>query len=188
MPLLRPRNLLLLLALVLAGVLAAIVTVRYRPEPDVAQIVKSLPTGIDVALQHINYTHSEGGVARWKLVADQVEQRSTDRSTSAKDLQLTFFADDGTEQGTLTARQGEVDADYAVVKVQDDVKIVNRNGYTLQTDHLIYRQADRSIRTDAPVKLTNDRLQLDGVGLHLDLASRHLIVLSRVRAVLQPKR
>jgi hypothetical protein len=36
--------------------------------------------------------------------------------------------------------------------------------------------------------LTASGLRLDGVGLHLDLASQRVTVLSEVRAVLQPKR
>jgi LPS export ABC transporter protein LptC len=187
MPTFRSRHLLLLLALALAGVLAVMVALRYRPAAHVADMVKALPTGVDVALQQIDYTHSEGGVARWRLVAGRVEHRTADRLTVVKDLQLTFYAADGAEQGTLTARNGRVDADFSVVEVQDDVEIVSRTGYTLQTERLTYRQSDRSVRTEAPIRLTAAGLRLDGVGLHLDLATQRLRVSSAVRAVVQPK-
>ena len=72
MTLFRPRNLLLLLALLLAGILAAIVASRYRPQAEIRDAAKTLPAGVDVALQDINYTHTEGGVARWRLAARQV--------------------------------------------------------------------------------------------------------------------
>ena len=190
MKLLKPRHLLLLLALILAGALATIVALRYRPALELAEVVKALPSGVDLALQDINYTHSEAGVARWRLVAKQVQHRSEPQGMVVADLQLTFFDAAGIEQGTLTARNGQVDADFSVVEVRGEVQIVSRNGYTLQTEHLTYRQQDRSIRTDAPVRLVSTEMQLDGVGLTLDLATQRLQVHDKVRAVVkaQPRK
>jgi LPS export ABC transporter protein LptC len=185
MTLLKPRHLLLLLALILAGALATIVALRYRPSIQLAEVVKALPSGVDLALQDINYTHSEAGVARWRLVAKQVQHRAEQQGMVVADLHLTFFDAAGIEQGTLTARNGQVTADFSVVEVRGEVQIVSRNGYTLQTDHLTYRQEERSIRTDAPVRLVSTDMQLDGVGLTLDLATQRLQVHDKVRAVVQ---
>ena len=185
MNLLKPRHLLLLLALLLAGALATIVALRYRPSVELAEVVKALPSGVDLALQDINYTHSEAGVARWRLVAKQVQHRSEQQGMVVADLQLTFFDPEGIEQGKLTARNGLVNADFSVVEVRGEVQIVSRNGYTLQTDHLIYHQEDRSIRTDAPVRLVSTMIQLDGIGLTVDLATQRLQVHNKVRAVVQ---
>ncbi|NJC87927.1 MAG: LPS export ABC transporter periplasmic protein LptC [Desulfuromonas sp.] len=135
MILLKPRNLLLLLALILAGVMAAIVLMRYRAPVEVAEVAKVLPTGVDVALQDINYTHTEGGVSRWRLAAKQVEHRAAEKVTALRDLQVTFYDVKGAELGTLKARNGQVDADYSVVEVRDQVDVIS-GGYTLQTDFL----------------------------------------------------
>jgi len=185
MNLLKSRHLLLLLALILAGTLAAIVALRYRPAGQLAEVVKALPSGVDLALQDINYTHSEAGVARWRLVAKQVQHRAEQQGMVVADLQLTFFDPAGVEQGKLTARNGQVNADFSVVEVRGEVQIVSRNGYTLETDHLTYRQEDRSIRTDAPVRLVSTMIQLDGIGLTVDLATQRLQVHDKVRAVVQ---
>jgi LPS export ABC transporter protein LptC len=185
MNLLKSRHLLLLLALILAGTLAAIVALRYRPAGQLAEVVKALPSGVDLALQDINYTHSEAGVARWRLVAKQVQHRAEQQGMVVADLQLTFFDPAGVEQGKLTARNGQVNADFSVVEVRGEVQIVSRNGYTLETDHLTYRQEDRSIRTDAPVRLVSKSMQLDGVGMTVDLATQRLQVHDKVRAVVQ---
>ena len=185
MTLIRPRNLLLVLALLLAAVLATIVMTRQRPSVEVKSAANALPSGVDLALRDINYTHTEGGVARWRLVAKQVQHRSEPQGMVVADLQLTFFDPAGIEQGTLTARNGQVDADFSVVEVRGEVQIVSRNGYTLQTEHLIYRQQDRTIRTDAPVRLVSKEMQLDGVGMTLDLATQRLQVHDKVRAVVK---
>lgn len=182
------RNLLLLLALLLAGAMAIVVAVRYRPPVDVVEVAKSLPAGVDVALQEINYTHSEGGVARWRLVARQVERRANEQVTLLEGLQLTFNDAGGVEQGTLKALRGRVNADFSEVEVHDQVEIVSHSGYTLQTDHLTYRQQDRSLRTDAPVLLTAEGLRVEGVGMHLDVDTRRLQLSAKVRAVMNPER
>jgi LPS export ABC transporter protein LptC len=187
MSLYRPRNLLLLLALTIAVMLAAMVMLRYRPPADVAELARALPKGVGLALEQINYTHAEGGVARWRLVAARVEHHSAEQVTALRDLQLTYFDANGVEQGTLTARNGRADAAFTVIEVRDEVEIISRSGYTLQSEQLTYHQADRSLRTDAPVRLTAAGLRLDGVGLYLDLASQRLQVLSAVRAELHPK-
>jgi LPS export ABC transporter protein LptC len=184
----KPRNLLLLLALLLAGGLAAIVAARYRPAVEVIEVAKSLPTGVDVALQDINYTHTEGGVARWRLVSRQVEHRTDEKVTALRDLHLTFFDKAGVEQGTLRARNGQVNADFSVVEVRDDVEVVNVSGYTLRTTQLTYRQQEHSIRTDAPVSLTAEGLNLDGVGMVVDLETNRIRILGKVHALVEPKR
>lgn len=187
MALLRLRNLLLLLALLVAGVLAAIVWQRYRPAVELVEVVKSLPTGVDVALQEINYTHTEGGVARWRLVAKQVEHRASEKLTALSALELTFYDVKGVEQGTLKARNGQVDANYSEVKVHDEVEIVSASGYTVKTAALTYSQNDRRIRTDAPVTIISGEMRIDGTGLQLDLETRRLLIFGRVHALIAPQ-
>jgi LPS export ABC transporter protein LptC len=186
MSLFKTRNLFLLLALLLAVGLAAVVALRYRPEVKVAEVVKALPEGVDLALKDIDYTHSEGGVSRWRLVARQVAHRGSEGLMSVSDLHLTFFDAQGVEQGTLEARNGQISADFSAIEVRDEVTVTSHNGYTLRTDHLAYRQQERTIRTDSPVRLTGRGLDLEGVGLDLDLQTMRLRVHSKVRARLQP--
>lgn len=184
----KPRHLLLLLALVLAGILAGIIALRYRPQLGPAEIVKALPEGVELALRDINYTHSEGGVARWRLVAKQVEFRPAEQVTTLESLQMTFFDAEGREEATLTARSGRVAQDFSWVEVRDAVSVTSRRGYSLQTDHLTYRQDERTISTAAPVSLKANRLQLQGVGMQLNLETRRLRIPAAVHAVLHPAR
>jgi LPS export ABC transporter protein LptC len=187
MTLFKARNLLLLLALLVVAGLSAIVALRYRPPVEITRVAKALPEGVDLALKDIDYTHSEGGVARWRLVARQVAHRDSDRLMTVSDLHLTFYDERGVEQGTMRARTGQVNADFSSVEVNDQVEVASRSGYTLHTDRLVYTQADRTIRTESPVKLIADGLKLDGVGMDLDLQTLRMRVHSRVHATLQPR-
>jgi LPS export ABC transporter protein LptC len=181
------RHLLLFLALGLATVLAVVVMNRYQPLSAVPVAVPALPVGVDLALQRIDYTHTEGGLARWRLVAGRAEHQTESKLLLVKDLQLTFFDEKGGEQVNLKARNGQISGDYSAVEVRDDVELVHRNGYTLRTDFLRFNQADGMLRTEAPIRLTGRDVTLDGVGLQVDLAKRRLHIPGRVRAVLSRK-
>ena len=178
------RNLLLLLAIALAAVLAAVVAKRYQPQLPVQVVAPMLPAGIDLALQKIDYTHSEGGVARWRLVANRAEHQAESKLMLVKDLELTFFDEKGERLLDLAARNGQISSDYSAVEVRDEVIMAHRNGYTLQTASLSYNQAEGVIRTEDPVRLTGRDLTMNGVGLRVDLAKRQVHVLGQVHAVL----
>ena len=104
----RPRNLLLVLALVLAVILLAMIAMRYRPENNLQTLVKALPEGIDVSLQDIDYTHIEAGRARWRLVARQVERQAKTRTLVVSSPQMSFYDEQGEVTGSLQADTGEV--------------------------------------------------------------------------------
>lgn len=188
MPLFRARNLLLLLALLLAVVMAAIVATRYRPSVEVLTAARSLPVNVEAALQDIRYTHTEGDVPRWRLFAKQVERQVEGGVTTVGDLQVTFFDPKGAEQGTLMARSGVVNSDFTEIAVRDQVVVTSRRGYTLNTERMIFRQADRTVSTDAPVSLTAGGLQVNGTGMVLDLGTQKMKFLGGVRAVIDPAR
>ncbi|GEM_PF-1351939 len=181
------RNLLLLLAVGLAAVLAAVVAMRYQPQVVVTVAAPTLPSGVNLALQKIDYTHTEGGIARWRLVASRAEHQAESRLTMVKDLELTFFDEDGERLGDLKARSGQLSNDYSEIEVRDGVTLLHRDGYTLQSSSLRYKQQDGMIRTEDPVRLTGRDLTLDGVGLRVDLAGRKVQILHRVHAVVSRK-
>ena len=182
---LKPRNFLLLSALLLLFALAAVVVYRYRSPANVADLVKALPEGVDLALQEIRYSHTEGGVERWRLVAGRVEHRASDKMTGIRNLELTFFDVNGREQGTLKAKNGQVNADFSEIVVRDQVEIVIPNGYRVLTSHLTYTQSDRIIRTDAPVDVVGSSLSLTGGGMHFDVAKKILKIHNQVHARFQ---
>lgn len=184
----KTRHLLLVTAALLFAACVLVVALRYRRIPDAAELVKTLPSGVEVALKEVDYTHTVGGVARWRLAAREVEHRSEDKAIVVAQPHMTFFDEQGVEQGTLTAERGRVEGDYSVVRVEGAVTVVSRGGYTLSTDALTYRQADHRLSSTSPVTLTSAGMRLEGSGLELDLATRRLFIPGRVHAVTQQTR
>ncbi len=184
---LRLRNLLLLFALVFALVLIVVIWIRRSPEAVINAAVKSLPEGVELSLKEIDYTHIEQGVARWRLVAEQVEQQSSGQALIISRPHLDFYDDQGNIQGTLDAEKGDVSKDYQLVQVWGDVVLKHADGYTFFTEALSYDHTKHLATTEETIKMIGDGLLLTGRGLELNTQTRHLTVFSDVDALYSPE-
>lgn len=161
----KPRNLLLVIALGLALALLAVIALRYNPGSQLQTVAKALPEGVDVTLQDIDYTHIEDGLARWRLVARQVERRSDSGVLGLIEPQLSFYDEQGETKGSVQAGKGEVSDDYLRVSLSDHVVLKNSSDYTVYTDKLDYDHTTQMVTTDEHVRLVADGLDLQGTGL-----------------------
>jgi len=184
----KPRNLLAVLALILAVVLLAIIVTRYRPDNKLPLPLKALPEGVDVSLQDIDYTHIEDGRARWRLVSQQVERESASGVMGLRSPRLTFFDEAGADRGTVQADSGEVSSDYRLVRLTGKVVLQDSRGYKLYTDHLDYDHGTQQAITDAQVRLVADGLSLEGSGLVFDLRQGRLLLKEGVNGSIAAKR
>ena len=183
----KPRNLLLVLALVLALILLAVIALRYRTDNQLQSLVKALPKGIDVSLQDIDYTHLEEGRARWRLVAQQVERQSASGVLGLVGPQLSFYDEQGEVKGLLKAGKGDVSDDYQQVRLRDDVVLKNSAGYTLYTDSIDYDHTTQQATTDARVRMVGEGIHLEGTGLVFYLKQERLQLNADVNGSLDSK-
>ena len=180
----KRRNLLLVLALFLAIVLAATVTIRLRSLSRVAEVVQALPSEIELSLQDVSYTHTEAGLVRWRLKAERAERLVADRLLAVKNPEVKFYDESGNVQMTLKALEGEADKDFSELDTRGKVIVENSKGYQLFADELVYMQQDRKIYSDSPVKFIIDDLIITGHGLVLDVENRSLTILGGVKTIL----
>lgn len=175
------RHFLLVAILLLAGALAVLVARNYRgPTPE--EIIEALPGDVDLALQEIRYTETRDGLRRWTLVADSAAHSVAEGTTRIENIRMTFFDLDGLGDLVLTARQGELKVEDREVVVHGDVVVKSPKGYEVYTDRLHYREADRTARTDARVRIVSDTMEVTGTGMHLDVMTRAVSLLSDVKA------
>ncbi len=182
----KPRNLLLFLALGLALVLVAVISLRYRAESQLQFIVEALPKGIDASLQDIDYTHIEDGRARWRLVAQQVERQAASGVLGLVEPQLSFYDEQGETKGSLQAGKGEVSDDYQQVRLRDDVILKKSAGYTLYTDALDYDHLTQMATTDERVRMVADGMSMEGTGMVFYLNQERLQLKADVKGSLNP--
>jgi LPS export ABC transporter protein LptC len=182
----KSRNLLLVLALVVALALVMTIVVNRRPESTVQSVVKALPSGVDVALQDIDYTHVESGSARWRMVARQVERQAASGIMVVNNPQLSFFNDQGEVVGSMQAEEGSVTGDYQQIRLLNDVVLQNTDGYTIYTDLLNYDHEKKLATTDEAVLLESRGLSLEGTGMVFNVEQRTLVLNAKVKGLFNP--
>lgn len=175
------RHLLIAAVLLLAGALAVLVARNYRGfSPE--EIVESLPRNVDLSLQEISYTETREGVRRWTLIADSAAHSAGEGITRIENIRMTFYDVDGLGDLTLTARQGEFRIEEREVEVRGEVVVKSPKGYTVYTEELHYREADRTASTEVPVRLLSETMEVTGTGMRLDLRDQTMELLDDVKA------
>lgn len=174
------RHLLAFLIIALSGALGFFVFQNYRGGVT-EEIVASLPRDIDLSLEEISYTETRDGIPRWTLVADSAAHSVGEGRTRIANVRMTFH--DVDEQGdvTLTAREGTLRTETREVEVEGDVIVRSPQGYTFFTDRLEYRESDRRIRTEDPVRIVSETMELTGRGMLLDVEDRTFVLLRDVQ-------
>ncbi len=179
------RNILALAILLLAGALAVTVARNFQGgTPEKA--IEALPRNVDFSLRELSYDETRDGQKRWRLVADRASHSVGEGVATVENVRMTFYDESGAEDLTLTARRGTFKVEAREVEVEGDVVLKSPRGYTLYTDSLFYREAERTIHTEAEVRVVSDRGELSGRGLRLNVQARTLELLSQVRARLAP--
>jgi LPS export ABC transporter protein LptC len=170
---------------VVAG-LAVTVVMNFRgggPE----EVLDSLPKNVDLALKQINYTETSNGIRRWSMIADSAAHSVQGGITRIGNPRMTFYGGDGVMSGTLSAAGGQINSENRTVRAEGNVVITNR-GYTFFTEHLLYRDADRVITTEDPVRLDSTDMEVQGRGLRLDLENHTFELHDDVKATIRPGR
>lgn len=178
---LNARSLLALLIIVLAGTLTVTV-IRNFQGASLDESLEALPRNIDLSLKEIRYTETSDGVRRWTLVADSAAHSVGEGVTRIENIRMVFYNRQGAEDVTLTARTGTFRVDSREVEALGDVTVKSPRGFALYTERLQYRESDRVIRTDDPVRMISGQMELTGKGMRLSVTDHTLKLLSAVRA------
>lgn len=122
------------------------------------------------------FTISEGGRPRAVIAAPRMEQYRTSDSTysvwrSMNDttrVQLYLYDSEGDSSATLTADSLVFQDRKGLLNAYKNVVVVTENNKRLQTEHLVWRQADRKIRTRRFVRIRTPTEVVQGNGLVAD--------------------
>lgn len=182
------RHLFLLLAVVLAFILFIYIKMRIQPNISFDTIKQSLPSGVDVALKDVDYTHLQQGSPRWRLIAQQVARDSQSKTLTVSNPELTFFDDVGEQSGFLSAERGLVDENFQTVQLSTNVVLNNVTGYALYTEQLNFDNDKNVVFTEDFVRIEADGMRLEGQGLIYNLPMKQLEIKEEVNAVFHNQR
>lgn len=174
------RNL-LALAIVAIAVTLTFAVVRNFKGGAPEELIESLPRNVDLSLEKINYTETREGKRHWTLVADSAAHTVANGITLIENIHMTFYDEDMGDV-ILTAENGEMKADSREVAVRGNVVVRNPQGYSLYTESLLYREAERMISTEEPVRMVSEKMEVTGVGMRLDVQDHSLVLLSDIQA------
>ncbi len=178
---LTPRNFIGFTILFLVAGLVVIVVYNFRGDlPD--RPFATPPHNVDLSLKQFQYTETTDGRPRWSLDADTAGHSLKEARTRIENLRMSFFDQAGSENYTLSARQGWIDTQSQQVGVAGEVVVTDREGRRFYTETLRYHSDQSLLQTDDPVRLASDRMVLTGQGLRIDVEGRRIEIPAQVLA------
>ena len=130
-----PRNIRLVLALLViavsAGIVAAIFLKGAR-SPVSEPVSQQLPRNIDVALNKARFTEMRDGVTAWELVAERAEYDKTGELAQLSDIRMVYAKSRTNGSITLTAAKGEYAASSRNIRLRGTVHAVIGVGHVLR--------------------------------------------------------
>jgi LPS export ABC transporter protein LptC len=157
------------------------------PLSDLPQMA-ALPEQGEVQGQAVAFTHTEDGVARWRLAATG---SSLDRSSGVvglRGVEVVFFAKNGQEV-RISGDEAEFDPSDQSLALEGNVRGTTFNGLRLATNSLVYYDDERLVQTDDEVFLSGPSFRMRGHGFCIDMAKSRTVlkkpVTSRVSAMNQ---
>jgi lipopolysaccharide export system protein LptC len=142
----------------------------------------------DAKILEFIFTQSKGNVVQWQVQAKQARLFEQDKRAVLRDVALTFYGTGGDEV-TVYGEEGTLDTatkNFRLANRQTPIVVETRSGYTIYTNHLVWTDEAREIRTEDPVRMVGHGLEVRGQGLlgrmefeefevlqdvHVDLAS-----------------
>lgn len=173
--------------LILISVIAlGLVFWRFFSASKPEELVALLPDDVELVLQDLHYTQNEEGRPSWTLDADKAEYLKNSSQVNLEAVSFSYQQSPNFGTIELKAKHGQLDQEQRQVDVWGEVAITTERGYQLFTERLHYDDQSRRLTGEDAIRVTSPQLQLEGIGLQLDIDKGRLLVRKNVRAVLQP--
>jgi len=137
----------------------------------------------DLKLDRVHYTETREGVKEWELEAVSAVYYREQNTLALEKVRATFY---GKNQETyvLVGEKGRYNTQTKVIEVFGGVKIDSSSGYQLRTQGLRYEADQRELRTSDPVEMKGPDMQVEGVGMVVELNRQCMKIFGGVTATL----
>jgi LPS export ABC transporter protein LptC len=137
----------------------------------------------DLKLDRVHYTETREGTKEWELEAASAVFYREENSMILKKVRATFYGKNE-EIYMLVGEKGRYNTETKVIEVYDGVEINSNLGYRLRTQSLRYESDQKELTTSDPVELRGPDMEVEGVGMVVDLKRQHLTILGGVTTTL----
>lgn len=180
----------LLVVFVVVAVAALVVVIGRnrvaRQSPTIHQ--SALPQGVDLALQQIHFSETQGATRKWELFAVSA---AYDKAADVTRLEkIRFIVSPASALGplTVTADRGEYHHATKDVRLVGHVRADGDKGFHFETGQVAYRASQSMLTTPDRISLVNGPLRVTGIGLELATETRQARFLQQVTAVIAPEK
>jgi lipopolysaccharide export system protein LptC len=142
----------------------------------------------DAKISEFTFTQSKGDAIQWQVQARQARLFEREKRALLTGVDVTLFSVKGKEL-TLSCDEGTLDTatkNFVLVNRADPLVVEIGSGYTIYTNHLVWTDDAKEIRTDDRVRIVGHGLQVTGRGLLGRMESEEFQVLEDVHVDLSP--
>ena len=177
------RGGLLTLSGILAFSLLYILATRSESVPPPGTASSEALERADAGIQNFRFVQSEAGTVKWEVRARRARLFEGEGRALLEDVHVNLFGPQGREL-RLAGEEGAIDMtrkDFTLAQRNGTLAVVLESGYTVYTNHLVWSEEQRVIRTGDPVTIVGHGLEVKGKGLLGKLDSEEFEVLEDVR-------
>lgn len=142
----------------------------------------------DAKISEFAFTQSKGDVIQWQVQAKHARLFEGEKRALLSDVEVTLFGVNGREL-TVIGEEGTLNTatkNFVLANRVDPLVVQTGNGYTIYTNHLAWTDDAKEIRTDAPVRIVGNGLEVTGRGLLGRMESEEFEVLEDVHVDISP--
>lgn len=183
------RRALLTVSVVLASFLGYLLLVN----ADSVPVNRTIPQGVvdqaDAKLSEFTFTQSKGEMIQWQVQAKQARLFEQEKRAVLRDVAFTLYGAEGNEV-TVRGDEGTFNTatkNFALANHDAPLVVETRSGYTIYTNHLMWTEKTKEIRTDDSVRIVGHGLEVNGRGLLGRMESEEFEILRDVHVDLSPR-
>ncbi|HXE98464.1 MAG TPA: LPS export ABC transporter periplasmic protein LptC [Dongiaceae bacterium] len=166
----------------IAGITVVVLRSGPRESEPLRSASQQLPQNIDVALKKARFQEIQDGLVVWELVAESVNYDKGEDRANLSNIRMEFQRNRSHGAVTVTADNGEFSSEAKIVRLNGHVHVITEDGASFKTDSIVYTGATAKFSTADPVIFRQQRLQLNAVGMDLNIKNQKSHFLSLVDA------
>lgn len=182
------RRTLLTFSVMLAGFLAYLLFINADSVPTSQSAAPGAIERADAKISEFSFTQTKGDVVQWQVQAQSARLFEAEKRAHLSGVDVTLYGAQGKEL-TVSGDEGTLDTvtkNFMLMNRADPLVVQTSGGYTIYTNHLVWTDATREIRTDDPVRIVGNGLAVTGRGLLGRLETEEFEVLEDVHVDVAP--
>ncbi|BCA56754.1 conserved exported protein of unknown function [Nitrospira sp. KM1] len=163
---------LLALSVVLACYLVYLLMTNSTSAPPPKSASPGTIDRADATISHFTFTQTKGDKVQWQVDAKEARLFEQDKRALLETVAVTLFGQQGKDL-TVEGDEGTLETDtknFRLANRTEPLVLHTASGYIIYTNHLVWTDSTRQIRTSDPVRIVGNGLEVTGKGLlgHLD--------------------